>query len=383
MLAESSQVQTDPNCIDFGIGQPQLELLPTELLWQATQGVMARPNRAALNYGHPKGEGLFRRELARFLSPSYGTALDPDLLFATNGCSQALHLIANLFAEPGQTVLVEEPTYFLAHQLFRDRGLKLVGVPLLKDGVDLEALERLASKHKPALFYTVPVFQNPTGHTTSAAKRSAVVELASKHDFLVVADEVYQLLSYAQNPPPSYASFVQTERVLAVGSSSKILAPALRLGWVVAARSLQSRFLNYGLLRSGGGLNHYVSCLVGEALRSGGHQSCTEKLRREFAYRVEVMHRCLQAKLSPFLDYQKPRGGYFFWLELKDRDADATELLKVARKYGTGFRQGTRFSTEGQFGNCLRLSFAHYNENAISVGIDRLAAALKEYQTAR
>ena len=223
MLNQSSQIQRDPNCIDFGIGQPQLEILPRELLWKASQGLLARPNNAALNYGHPKGEGAFRYELANFLSPSYGCSIDPDSLFTSNGCSQALHLIAHLFAQPGQTVLVEEPTYFLAHQIFRDRGLKLVGVPLQDGGVDLKALEKLVKKHKPALFYTIPVFQNPTGHTTSSEKREQVVKLADKHNFLVVADEVYQLLAYTTSPPPSYARHLDSERVLAVGSFSKIL----------------------------------------------------------------------------------------------------------------------------------------------------------------
>lgn len=379
-LFESSQIVSDPSCIDFGIGQPQLELLPRDLLWQAAQALLSRTPNTPLQYGHAKGDGLFRHSLAKFLSPAYSGPQDPASFFATGGASQALHLIACTFAKPGQTVLVEEPTYFLVPQIFKDHGLKLAGVPLEDDGPNLDKLEKAIKKHKPKLFYTIPVFQNPTGHTTSEEKRRAILELAEKYDFLVVADEVYQLLYYGSLPPAPYAAHLQSNRVISVGSFSKILAPGMRLGWIQSSAEHLATLTNLGLLKSGGGLNHFTSCLVGEALANGTHARYTEKLRREYAFRVDLMHDCLQKKLGDRVKYHKPEGGYFFWLEL-DKKADAEALATLAGKHKTGFRAGVRFSHSGKCRNCLRLSFAHYNENAISVGVDRLAKALDEYKT--
>jgi 2-aminoadipate transaminase len=375
MIAETTQIVTDPGVIDFGIGQPQLDLLPRELLWKASQAVLNETDNSSLNYGHAKGDIRFRRALSQFLAPAYGAIPDPADFVTTNGASQALHLIANIFAQPGDTVLVEEPTYFLAQQIFRDRGLNVVSVSVSEDGLDLSELEKLAKKHKPALFYTIPVFQNPTGLTMSLATRRELVDMAQKLDFLIVADEVYQLLSYTQTPPPALANFIESEKVLSVGSFSKILAPGLRLGWIQTAPYLQKKLLEFGLFKSGGGLNHYISCVVGKAMASGWHQTFTEGLKRTYGHRVEVMARSLNQHLGGRIQFLKPRGGYFFWLELPE-GVDASDLMDEARNMKTGFRPGVRFSSRGKLRNFLRLSFAHYHENAIEVGVERLSRVL-------
>jgi 2-aminoadipate transaminase len=375
MILETTQITTDPGTIDFGVGQPQQELLPRELLWKASQTVLMETDNSSLNYGHAKGDMRFRQALSQFLAPAYRAAPDPANFVTTNGASQALHLIASIFAQPGDTVLVEEPTYFLAQQIFEDRGLKVVSVTLREDGLDLAELEKLVKKHKPALFYTIPVFQNPTGLTMDLTTRQKLVELAQKHGFLIVADEVYQLLHYTETPPPALASFVESEVVLSVGSFSKILAPGLRLGWIQTAPALQQKILDFGLLKSGGGLNHFVGCVVGKAIANGSHAAFTERLKRIYAHRVEVMDRCLHQHLGDRVQFQKPRGGYFFWLKLP-RDVDASELMNKAKEMKTGFRPGVRFSSRGKLKNFIRLSFAHYHENAIEVGCERLGRCL-------
>ncbi len=375
MLLESSQITADPNTIDFGIGQPQLELLPRELMRQASLEVLGQDDLRSLNYGHPKGDGRMRLALAEFLQPAYGGVVDPASFLTTGGASQALQLIASVFAAPGDTVLVEEPTYFLAHQIFEDCGLTIVGIPLNEDGVDREALERAVKEHNPSFFYTIPTFQNPTGQTLTNECRNDIVDLAQKYGFLVVADEVYHLLSYTAVPPAPFASKLESGVVLSVGSFSKILAPGLRLGWIQTSKTLQARLLDRGLFKSGGGLNHYVSCLVGAALANGSHALYTEKIRRIYARRVEVMDSCLQRALGEKVEYHKPAGGYFFWLRLPE-DCDTTTLRQRASQLQTGFREGERFSSTGGLKNFMRLSFAHYDEEAIETGISRLAELL-------
>lgn len=373
--SETSQVQVAEDVIDLGIGQPQLSLLPRDLMLKAAQQMLAKPDNTPLNYGHGKGDGRFRLALANYLSQGYGSAVDPDLLMASNGASGALHLIAQQFAEPGDTILVEEPTYFLAHRVFTDRGLKLVGVPMAEDGVDLGALEQAVKEHNPRFFYTIPVFQNPTGITLSAPKRSQLVEMAKEFNFLVVADEVYQLLHFGSKPPPPLASQVDSGVVLSVGSFSKILAPGLRLGWIHTSPHLQTRLLDFGLLKSGGGLNHFMGCLVEPLLSSGWQGEFLEGLIRTYSQRVEVMDQSLRDNLAGVVDYSKPKGGFFFWLRLPE-GVDAGALTLAAGEAKVGFRAGSRFSSCGGFQNYIRICFARYGEQAIREGISRLASVL-------
>lgn len=368
---ESGQFQTDPGVIDLGIGQPQLSLLPRELLKKASNLLLCEPDMSPLNYGHGKGDGRFREALAKFLEQGYGQPVSPESLMATNGCSGALHLIAQRFAQPGDTIIVEEPTYFLAHKIFADRGLKLVGVPVTEEGVCLESLEAAVELHKPAFFYTIPVYQNPSGISATLSTKEAVVRLAREKGFLIVADEVYQLLGYGPSPPPPpMATWIDQEVVLSVGSFSKILAPGLRLGWLQSCPALLEPLLDCGLLRSGGGLNHFVGCLVRHALTQGMLSEFLADLRSTYSRRVEIMDQAL-AKLGPLVTYQKPAGGFFFWVGLPE-GFRADELEERAKALGLGYRSGDRFSSQGGFTNYVRLCFARYDEPDLAEGIARL-----------
>lgn len=375
-ILESSQIVNDPSVIDLGIGQPELEILPKELAWRAAQRLLSDPDMRPLNYGHPKGDGDFRQALSRFLAPYYQHKPAPDSFIATNGASQALYFLTRELTKPRQTILVEEPTYFLALEIFRGANLKIVGVPTGESGVDLEKLASLAKKHKPVFFYTIPTFHNPTGRTTPQETRASVVELAKTHNFKVVADEVYQALAYSSSPPPPYAQYLPSDVVISVGSFSKILAPGLRLGWIQCSPDLQAKLLTSGLLRSGGGMNQFTCCLVREALKSGDCDRYLGQLHKIYGYRIEVMDRCLQRDLGDLVEYHKPTGGYFFWLKLPKK-IDIQLLEDQAKNHGVGFRAGNRFATGKSCKNYIRLSFARYAENAIDVGIGRLAECIR------
>ena len=143
----------------------------------------------------------------------------------------------------GDVVFVEDPTYFLALDIFRHHGLQVVGIEVDDDGLSIDALEAALAEHRPAFVYVIPAFQNPTGVTMAPHRRARLLELAERHDFLVVADEVYQLLRYAGSDVPPMAASVDTGRVLSLGTFSKILAPGLRLGWIQAGPSLIDRLV--------------------------------------------------------------------------------------------------------------------------------------------
>ena len=238
--------------IHLGVGQPSADLLPVELMRQASEAFFREAGPEDLNYGNLPGSGRFRESLAGTLSAGYGVPADAETLFVTGGVSQALDLVSAVFAEPGDTIFVEEPSYFLAFQIFRDHGLKLVGIPVDEDGLQLEPLKRALARHEPAFVYTIPSFHNPCGQSLSAERRQGLVELSREHDFLIVADEVYQFLSYSGEPPPAFGTMIDGDTVLSLGSFSKILAPGLRLGWIQTSDVLRQRLMATGFLNSGG-----------------------------------------------------------------------------------------------------------------------------------
>lgn len=374
----NSQVDRTSTAINFGIGQPGFDLLPLDLMRRAAAARFAEGDTELLNYGYEQGDGRFRRALADFLSAEYGAPVGPEQLMITAGASQALSLICTLFTRPGDTVFVEEPSYFLALRMMQeDFGLKAVPIPTDEQGLRIDALEEALTHHRPAFVYTIPAFQNPTGHTLSADRRKRLPALARQHDFRIVADEVYQMLHYRATPPPPLAVLPGNERVLSIGSFSKILAPGLRLGWIQARPEVVQRFVTCGLVDSGGGLNHFTSNLVRVALEEGWQRDYLETLRSIYRRRIEAMDAALHEHVGEVARWQKPDGGYFFWLEMAAK-TDTSALLPAAQKAQVGFLPGVRCSSIGGLGHCLRLSFAHFDEKAIGEGIARLGRVLRD-----
>ncbi len=360
-----------PGTINLGIGQPSADLLPVDLVQAASEAFFRDAQPFDLNYGLLPGDPRFVESLADFLSRHYGAEATPGTLFLTGGNSQAIDLVSTVFAKPGDTVFVEEPSYFLAFQIFRDHGLDIVDIPIDDEGPDIDALERALTRVRPAFFYTIPSYQNPTGVCASAARREAVVKLARKHDFLVVADEVYQLLYYADPPPPAYGTTSEAGGVVSLGSFSKILAPAMRLGWIQTSDSLRAALTTNGFVSSGGSINHFGSHIVRYAIDDGSLDVHMQKLRVAYRGRVEAMHAALTDHFDGLATWSRPNGGYFFWLRF-DESIDTAALRAPARAAETGFQPGGVFSSAGGLRNYLRLSFAHYPEDDIREGVARL-----------
>lgn len=372
----TTQVDRSSDRIDFGIGQPGFDLLPQAMLARAAAERFAEGDTELLNYGYEQGDGRFRWALADFLTVNYGAPVSAEGLMITAGASQALDLICTQFTQPGETVFVEEPSYFLALRILReDHRLTLVSLPVDEDGLIVAAVEDALRRRRPRFLYTIPSFQNPTGYTLSAERRERLVALSREHDFMIVADEVYHLLGYEGAPPPPLASFVDRANVLSVGSFSKILAPGLRLGWIGASPQTVDRFVRSGLVDSGGGLNHFTSNIVRVVLERGWQADYLRDLRQIYGGRIRVMHDALSAHFGDQVRYRVPQGGYFFWLELLT-GADTSDLLAEAHRHGVGFVPGMRFSSQDALRRHFRLSFAHFNEETIRAGIDRLAKVM-------
>ncbi|NKB37651.1 MAG: aminotransferase class I/II-fold pyridoxal phosphate-dependent enzyme [Gammaproteobacteria bacterium] len=357
--------------INFGVGQPSADLLPLELVAKASSSFFASAKSIELNYGATLGDVRFLDSLAVFLSEGYQSIVSPEDLLVTAGNSQALDLVSMIFAKPGDTVFVEEPSYFLAFKIFRDRGLNIVGIPLDKNGLRIDALQEALELHTPAFLYTIPSYQNPSGLSTSTERRQEIIELSIQHDFLIIADEVYQFLYYEDKPPPAFGTMIDSERVISLGSFSKILAPAMRLGWIQTSAALRKKFKAAGFVNSGGSLNHISSLIVRQAINNKSLNAHIDMLKSTYKKRVQAMDESLHKHFDGIAEWARPGGGYFFWLQFED-DINTTRLRDKARELKTGFQPGSVFSSKDELNNFIRLSFAHYSEADIHEGVARL-----------
>ncbi|MFO8064761.1 MAG: PLP-dependent aminotransferase family protein [Spirochaetia bacterium] len=374
---ETTQTTVSNDLIDLGVGHPGLPLLPLELIHVSAQRQFDRSDSRILQYGYEQGTRTFREALAGFLERATGTTVDARQLFVSGGVSQALDLLCSLFTQPGDLVLVEEPTYFLALRIFEDHGLRVKSVAIDEEGLDPRELETAISEEIPAFIYTIPVHQNPSGATLSEARRTRLVDLAQRAGFFVVADEVYQLLTYDGSPPQPFAEFVEGGHVCALGSFSKILAPGLRMGWINAGEEIIKRIVESGFLDSGGGLAPFTSALLTDAVENGELESHIERLRQAYRARRDAALSVLQSAEAERkqLRASAPKGGYFVWAELTD-GRSAQELLGAAQKAGVGFVPGPRFSPTGRLSHCFRISFSYYDPEHVAEGARRLLTAL-------
>ena len=361
--------------IDLGWGHPSAELHPLEEIRIATEKMFARGDAIPLQYGASQGYGPFLNSLAGFLSSqsAYPMEVYPNNLFLTAGASQGIDLICTLLAADGDTIIVEDPTYFVIEGIFRSHRLGVVGIPTDADGMIVDDLEeKLLKGLRPKFVYLIPAFQNPTGKTMTIQRRASLARLAVEYDFYVVADEVYQFLYFKDPPPPPMMHFDHQSKMISVGSFSKILAPGLRVGWIHASENVIQKFSDAALAFSGGGFNHFGSAIIREFIDMGFLVKNLANLRKTYADRASVMTEALEAIFGDSIQYEEPTGGYYMWIKVNET-MNTEALLSKSEGFGVSYRPGNAFSGTGRFGNFLRLSFSLYDSDHLVEGVHRLS----------
>lgn len=377
---QTTQIAYSDDMINLAVGQPALSILPTEMMSQAAIAFAQQKNPEYLNYGKEEGDGHFRQALANFLTEQYGFPSALDEFFVTAGTSQSLMLICTLMTQPGDTILVEELTYFLALNLFKEHHLNAIPVSMDENGLDPDALEKILKQmgKPPTLLYIIPSYQNPTTVNLSNERRQKVVDLSQQYGFTVVSDDVYQMLGYEGETPTAIAKHIAGDSVISAGTFSKILAPGVRLGWIQAGPEILKKFRKSGLVASSGSLNHYMSGQIRLALEQGMQTAYLQELKQVLNHRLNLMDRAIQDHFPlETVSYTKPEGGYFFWLRLPEH-IDTCVLRKEAVQRGLGFTAGPLCSPSGQHQNFMRLCFTFYTEDEVVDGVKRIGELLKE-----
>ncbi|EAY30235.1 aminotransferase-like domain-containing protein [Microscilla marina] len=380
--SEYVQMPVTKGIYDLNVGQPSPQMLPLDLLYSTDRNHITDPT--FLQYANQQGYLTFRKELAKFLSSETGDQIAANELLVTPGNSGAINLIGTRIAASSPTrplALVETPTYQWAVNVLEGCGFDIMPIPVDKEGIDVVEVERLIIEEqvKPALVFVIPSHQNPTSVNLSAPRRQKLIQLAVTHDFYILADEAYQLLSFPENKVHSaLASEDYTEKgvVFTIGTFSKIFAPAIRLGWLQAKPDLIEWMVNHPVLVSGGGVNQVMAGWIEPILSNGSMQKWLSDLRKELFQRYECLYKAVQQKLPLLEIVTTPQGGYFIWCKLPNQ-MDSSALAALAlEKYKVSFRPGTKCNTSPDY---LRLCFAYHTTDEIEKAVDLLALAYNEF----
>ena len=372
-----------PGIVSFAGGFPDSALFDVPGLQAASQQALAQEPGAALQYGATEGYEPLRQQIAQFMHSKGVQSLAPQELIVTTGSQQALDLLAKCMIDEGDKVIVEGPTFLATIQCFRLYGADVVSAPIDGEGVQIEALEQLIVQHRPKMIYTIPTFGNPSGATLSLERRKRLLELAVRYQVLVVEDDPYGDLYFDAPPPPSLLALSDQvpgsrDSLAHCGSLSKVLAPGLRIGWLVAPAELLAKAVMCKQF-SDAHTSTFAQATAAQYLAAGKMPAALAKVRQVYAQRAQVMMQALRQELGDAVEFTAPQGGLFLWLRLTGKGGkltDANELAKRAIDQGVAFVPGAPFFSQNPDMASLRLSFATADEEKIREGVRRLAKAL-------
>jgi DNA-binding transcriptional MocR family regulator len=371
-----------PGIIELAIGEPEPALLPAAVVGRAAEHVLRDRGPAVLAYGAPRGPGPLVSWLAEWLSRREGRPIEPEQLMISGGSSAALAEVCLAMTEPGELALCETPTYHLAAQTFRDHRLDPRALVCDESGIVPAALaERIdrarAEGQGVGLVYTVPTHANPTGRTTPAGRRDELVAVCADRGVLLVEDDPYREIFF-DVPPPPLGGLEREAGVIRLGSFSKLLAPGLRLGWLLAAPEQVEQMLAAGWLESGGGPNHMTAMIVHRIVEQGDLDRNLSKVSPAYAERAAALVGALREVLPEGSRLQPASGGFFVWAQLPE-SVDTAELLPLAERAGVGFAPGFRFGLPGgpQPTSAIRLAFCGNSPELLVEGARRLGRALE------
>ena len=372
-----------PGIISFAGGFPDSTLFDVDGIREAVEAAFTQQAGAALQYGATEGYQPLREQISAFMASKGAASVRPDDLIVTTGSQQALDLLGKTLISPGDKVIVEGPTFLATIQCFRLYGAELITAPVDGDGVKTDVLEQLIAEHKPKFVYLIPTFGNPSGALLSAERRRAVLDMAVRHNTLIVEDDPYGDLYFGDAPPPSLLALSDSvpgsrERLVHCGSLSKVLSPGLRVGWMVAPPELLAKATMCKQF-SDAHTSTFAQTTAAQYLKAGRMPATLAKVRAVYAERATCMGQALRRELGSAIDFVQPQGGLFVWARLTGADgrmADGGELARRAIEQGVAFVPGAPFFASRPDAATLRLSFATVGTDRIEEGVQRLAKAL-------
>ncbi|HAX70303.1 MAG TPA: PLP-dependent aminotransferase family protein [Anaerolineales bacterium] len=384
VIRELLKLTEQPDIISFAGGLPAPEVFPLKEFQEACNRVLVDHGAQALQYSTTEGYRPLREMIARH-TERYSVHVSPENILITSGSQQALDFIGRLFINRGDYIVVESPTYLGALQAWNAYGAQYISVRADEHGMIVDELEA-ALRIGPKFIYILPNFQNPSGSTLSLDRRKKLVELADKYGVPIVEDDPYGQLRYDGEHIPSVVMLDSQYRndndgeysgnVIYLSTFSKLLAPGLRLAWVIAPPNVIQKLV---MTKQAADLhtssfNQQVAYEVG---KGGFLDEHVKVIRATYKERRDVMLEMMDEMFPPEMRWTKPAGGMFLW-GMMPEGVDAAEVLKIAVERKVAFVPGSAFHPNGGGQNTMRINFSYSSPDTIREGITRMGSTLKE-----
>lgn len=383
-IRELLKLTERPDLISFAGGLPAPEIFPVEAFSAACERVLSEVGAQALQYGTTEGYQPLKEMIARHTA-RYGIEITPDNILITTGSQQALDLLGKIFINPGDRILIESPTYLGALQAWSAYGAEYVTVQVDEYGMDTDALED-ALRSGPKFIYVLPNFQNPSGVTLTMERRARLIELADRYGVPIVEDDPYGQLRYEGKHLPAVmvldsqyqenCDVCYLGNVIYTSTFSKILAPGIRLAWVIAPPEVIRKMVQ---AKQGADLHTstFNQIVVYELSREGFLDKHIELIKRVYGERRDLILAAMDGSFPPGVEWTHPEGGLFTWVTLPE-NLNASDILKTAIEKKVAFVPGLPFYPHGDRHNTFRLNFSNANPERIREGISRLGKVLND-----
>ncbi|TFZ40773.1 PLP-dependent aminotransferase family protein [Soehngenia longivitae] len=378
-LNEIMKLSSDRDVISFSLGSPSKEAYPTQFIINATNKLLTEDPVSILSYGLQEGYVPLRKNFIEHIAKKRNINAKLENVLITTGATQGIELVSQTFIQDGDVVLVESPTFFAALPVFKKYGATVIPVKMDYEGIDLNDLETKLKKYNPKLLYIIPTFQNPTGISLSKERRIDICELADKYKTVILEDDPYYDLRFIGEPVLPIKSFDKYDNVIYLSSFSKILAPGLRVGVIVANKEIVEKLV---LAKSGADTNTSLLSqgICSEFLESGFYESHLTEIFPLYLNRLNKMVDCIEQFFPENIQMIKPEGGLFIWLGLPNK-IDTQALLQISsQKYKVSYVPGSIFFiNQSECKNYIRLNFSSNDESTIELGMKRLSMVFKDY----
>jgi len=363
-----------PDMISFAGGLPAPELFPIREFEEACAHVLKNDGQRALQYSLTEGFGPLKEALAERMG-KYGVTAGPTNILLTNGSQQALDLLGRVFIGKGDVIVTGQPTYLGALQAWRVYRPRIIGVPVDDEGMEMDALEAVLKAESPKFVYILPNFHNPKGVTLTLERRKKLVELAAKYGTPIIEDDPYGELRFeGEDLPPIVV--LHKQNVIYLSTFSKILAPGIRLGWVVAPEAIIGQLV---LAKQSTDLHTstLIQMIAHDIMKRGILKAHAKEIRKVYGERRRLMTTQMEKHFPKEVTWTKPEGGLFLWVQVPEH-VNTMELLETAVENKVAYVPGTVFYPDETGHNTLRLNFSNAMPDRIVEGIERLGKVLKE-----
>lgn len=375
VISEIMNIDSSGNTISLAGGIPAPDLFPKEEFNKIQKNLLKSKVEKVFLHSPVTGHKGLKKEIKKLMLGREVRVSIKEIM-VTSGSQQGLDVIVRTFVNSNDVILVEEPTFFGAIELFKSLGARVIGVPMDKCGIRIDILEHLIKKHKPKFIYVIPNFHNPTGITMSLERRYEIIKISGKYGIPIIEDDPYGELRYEDEELPPLKALDRFNYVLYLSSFSKVISLGLRVGWIVAPERVINKLSMFKQLTDLH-VNTLSQSMICEFLREGYYVKHLKKVRKEYCLKRDLMIKELKENFKE-IEIYKPQGGFYLWCKFTKK-INVNLLLKESIRNGVNFISGNFFSiNEKEKTRFIRLNFTYPKNEEIIVGIKRLKKNLDE-----